>query len=515
MNIQRFLAPTAREAMAMARSAFGDDALILSNKQTEQGVEVMAASEESLAGLQQAAATRPPEAVPQAAAASSPMRATVAATAAAAAQPAARTPNLAETSVEEDANRLAMSTLSFQDFVRERMLRKQLGDAAVSAAALPTSTAPMAAPAQPASAARTAAPAVAAMPWTPPAAVRPAPVSGMPLSTARPAAASAAEPAPAAAMVPAQALAEVMAELRALRQMVETRFETVSWLGRSRQDPGLADLMLRLVRAGFSAPLVRAVLQPIAPGTDAAAAEAHVLATFTRLLAIDDQAMPLEDEGGILALVGATGVGKTTAIAKLATLCARTHGSASVGLITLDTQRAGAHEQLRVFGRSIDVVAHQAHDTAALQELLALLAHKRLVLIDTAGHASHDPRRQQQMAQLDLPGVKPLVVLNAGAQGDALDEVAQAFREDGARHALLTKVDEAVKLGPALDVLMRHGLQLRGLGCGQVVPDDWRLPRAAELLRETFNAPLRGAFEPRSSEDLDLLLSPAQCSTRR
>ncbi|MBO9642872.1 MAG: flagellar biosynthesis protein FlhF [Pseudacidovorax sp.] len=503
MNIQRFLAPTAREAMAMARAAFGDDALILSNKQTEQGVEVMAASEESLAGLQEAATARP-------AAASAPAAPV---TPAAAAFVPPRTPNLAETSVEEDANHLAMSTLSFQDFVRERMLRKQLGDAAMSAAALPASPAEMAAPLQTA-VTRAAAP-VAAMPWNPAAAQRPAPLTGMPLSAQRPAVAAVAEPAPAGAMVPAQALSEVMAELRALRQMVETRFEALSWLGRARQDPALADLMLRLVRAGFSAPLVRAVLQPIAAGTDAATAEAHVLATFTRLLAIDEQAVPLEDEGGILALVGPTGVGKTTAIAKLATLCARNHGAASVGLITLDTQRAGAHEQLRAFGRSIDVVAHQAHDTAALQELLALLAHKRLVLIDTAGHASHDPRRQQQMAQLDLPGVKPLVVLNAGAQGDALDEVAQAFREDGARHALLTKVDEAVKLGPALDVLMRHGLQLRGLGCGQVVPDDWRMPRTAELLRETFNAPLRGAFEPRCVDDLDLLLSPAQCSTRR
>lgn len=508
MNIQRFLAPTAREAMAMARAAFGDDALILSNKQTEQGVEVMAASEESLAGLQQAATNT--AATPTSAAVGVPAKASTAA----AAPSAARLPDLAESSVEEDANRLAMSTLSFQDFVRERMLRKQLGDAAVSAAASqPAGPAPIATPRQ-ATSARAAAP-VAAMPWNPAAAQRPAPFAGIPLPTERAAAPATAEPAPAGAMVPAQALSEVMAELRALRQMVETRFEALSWLGRARQDPALADLMLRLVRAGFSAPLVRAVLQPIAAGTDAAAAEAHVLATFTRLLAIDEQAVPLEDEGGILALVGATGVGKTTAIAKLATLCARNHGAASVGLITLDTQRAGAHEQLRAFGRSIDVVAHQAHDTAALQELLALLAHKRLVLIDTAGHASHDPRRQQQMAQLDLPGVKPLVVLNAGAQGDALDEVAQAFREDGARHALLTKVDEAVKLGPALDVLMRHGLQLRGLGCGQVVPDDWRMPRTAELLRETFNAPLRGAFEPRCVDDLDLLLSPAQCSTRR
>ncbi|MFP5473829.1 MAG: flagellar biosynthesis protein FlhF, partial [Gammaproteobacteria bacterium] len=171
MNIQRFLAPTAREAMAMARAAFGDDALILSNKQTEQGVEVMAASEESLAGLQEAATARP-AAAPAPAAPVTP---------AAAAFVPPRTPNLAETSVEEDANRLAMSTLSFQDFVRERMLRKQLGDAAAStAAALPAGPAAVAAPSQ-AAVARAAAP-VAAMPWNPAAAQRPAPLTGMPLS---------------------------------------------------------------------------------------------------------------------------------------------------------------------------------------------------------------------------------------------------------------------------------------------------------------------------------------------
>lgn len=514
MNIQRFLAPTAREAMNMARAAFGDGALILSNKQTEQGVEVMAASEESLAGLQKAAAapaapTAPPAAAP--APVASAARAAV-----------ARAADLNDSSVEDDANRLAMSTLSFQDFVRERMLRKQQESAAQAAPVAPAAAAAaVAARAAMAAMPPAAAPIATRKPVVP----TPTPAAPAPTPAVQPQAAAwttapaqpfapAAEPI-ASPAITAPANAEVMAELRALRQMVESRFEAVSWLGRARQDPALAELMLRLVRAGFSAPLVRAVLQPVLPGAAPAAAEAHVMNTFTRLLAIDDEAAPLEDEGGILALVGATGVGKTTAIAKLATLCARAHGAASVGLITLDTQRAGAHEQLRAFGRSIDVVAHQAHDTPALQELLNLLARKRLVLIDTAGHAPHDPRRQVQMGQLALPGVQPLVVLNAGAQGDALDEVAQAFRDDGARHALLTKIDEAVKLGPALDVLMRHGLRLRGLGCGQNVPEDWRPARAAELLRETFNAPLRGAFEPRCVEDLDLLLSPAQCSPRR
>ena len=203
----------------------------------------------------------------------------------------------------------------------------------------------------------------------------------------------------------------------------------------------------------------------------------------------------------MFALVGATGVGKTTTAAKLAGLCARAQGAASVGLITLDTYRVGAHEQLRAFGRTMGVVAHLAHDQAALQDLLGLLANKRLVLIDTTGLAPSDPRKQDMLKVLELPGVNRLLVLNAGGQGDAIDNVVSSFKGAGVQQALLTKLDEAAKLGPVLDAAIRHQLLLRGLTMGQKVPEDWATADAANLVRMSMRSPGKSAFDP-SADDL-------------
>ncbi|RYY48761.1 MAG: flagellar biosynthesis protein FlhF, partial [Comamonadaceae bacterium] len=266
----------------------------------------------------------------------------------------------------------------------------------------------------------------------------------------------------------------VMAELQAMRQLMEERFNTLSWLGQARQDPVHSNLMLKLVRAGYSPGFARTVLEPIAIGPDAAGAVREVMAGLERQLAIDPATPSLVAEGGVFALVGATGVGKTTTAAKLAAQCARLHGAASVGLVTLDTQRAGAHEQLRASARSLGVVAHLAHDRAALQELLLLFKGKKMVLIDTAGFAPRDPRRRDLLDLLEMPSVKRVMVLNAGAHGDTLDDMAACFKVGGTRSAILSKVDEAVKIAPALDTLVRHKLVLRGLCNGPRVPQDWK-----------------------------------------
>jgi flagellar biosynthesis protein FlhF len=219
-----------------------------------------------------------------------------------------------------------------------------------------------------------------------------------------------------------------------------------------------------------------------------------------RNLKTDATGKPLFDEGGTYALVGSTGVGKTTTAAKLAGLCAQNHGASSVGLITLDTYRVGAHEQLRSYGRMLGVVAHLAHDRAALQDLLGLLGNKKMVLIDTTGVAPHDPRRREMMDVLELPNVNRLLVLNAGSQGDTLDDVVTSFKTVGTQHAVLTKVDEAVKLGPALDATIRHQLMLRGVTTGQKVPEDWERADAAKLIRASMRAQGKSAFEPKTSD---------------
>ncbi len=493
MNIQRFHASTAREALALARAVFGDNALILANRQLESGeVEVTATSEEALGQLDAPRSAATPL---QPAAPATALRAKAPAPAAV---PAAPEQPAKETSIAADTEQLAMSTLSFQDYVRERMARRQ------QAATEPSAQAAVARPAL-AAGPSSAAPAV------------PVSAAGRDLALAarhrREEGDERIGNRPPAADVPVPThgpdLAGVMAELQAMKSLMEERFTTLSWMSQARQEPVRSNLLLKLIRAGFSPALSRTLLERVSQEMSPAEAVRDVMGTIQRMLRVDT-GPGLEQAGGVYALVGATGVGKTTTIAKLATLCAREHGAHSVGLITLDTYRAGAHEQLRTYGRSINVVAHLAHDRAALLELLGLFSRKKLVLVDTTGVAPRDPRRVDQLGMLDIPQLQRVLVLNAGAHGDTQDDIAGAF---GAHLAVISKVDEAVKLAPVLDAAIRHQLVVTGVSCGQRVPDDWRAPEAELLVREALRSNGRTAFEPRGASDMDFFLSPSQCAT--
>ena len=463
MNIQRFYAPTTREALAKARMAFGEDTLILSNRQTANGVEVMATTEDALAVLDQSAP------------AATPGRAKVAAAASTGAGAAPRAS--AQTPVAEDAEQLAMSTLSFQDYVRERMLQRRQEALHGKPAAAPA-----------------ARPAYEVIP----------PDSEAPIAVRKPMAAAVPQPAPRMPAPPATTPAAVspglVHELNAMKELIEERFSTLAWLGQAKQSPIRANLTLKLIRAGYSPGLARAILEKLPEDSNPNEAMHWMLDVLQRNLKTDAQSGALQDEGGVYALVGATGVGKTTTAAKLAALCARTHGAGSVGLITLDSYRIGAHEQLRAYGRMLGVVAHMAHDRAALQDLLALLANRKMILIDTTGVAPRDPRKREMLDMLDLPQVKRLLVLNAAGHGDTQDEAVSSFRSSGAQQAVLTKIDEAVKLGPVLDAALRHHLVLRGVTTGQRVPDDWERADAAQLVRLSMRSTGKSAHDPQMGD---------------
>lgn len=466
MNIQRFHAPTSREALAKARMAFGDGTLILSNRPTATGVEVLATGEETLSALDQ----------PQVAAAAAKPS-----SAASTAKPAKNAAPSTQAQVEQDADQLAMSTLSFQDYVRERMLRRRQDAIKI----IPQDEAP-------------------------------APASSRfseKLEALRMEGATQARPAPAAAAAlapqpqqPAAMPKGIVDELHAMKELIEERFNTLAWLGQARQNPIHSNLMLKLIRAGYSPALARAMLEKLPDSLGATESVRWVMDVLERNLKTDAGSRSLPEEGGIYALVGATGVGKTTTAAKLAGLCARQFGPASVGLITLDTYRIGAHEQLRTYGRMLGVVAHLAHDQAALQDLLGLLANKKMILIDTTGVAPRDPRKRELLEVLNLPGVNRLLVLNAGGQGEILDETVASFRATGVQQAVLSKIDEAVKLGPALDAAIRHQLLLRGVTTGQRVPEDWESADASKLVRMSMRAPGKSAYDPQAS-DLGFIFS--------
>ncbi len=463
MNIQRFHAPTAREALLLARQTFGDGTLILSNRPTANGVEVVATAEESLAAV-----------------ARTPGRASAAAAASDASAPG------------KDSEDMAMSTLSFQSYVRERMLRRrqeELGTAAPPPQR--AASAPAQSPRPLPSAALSVAPQTTSALERAPASQRPAPPS---------------------ASISSQSIVD---ELHNMKELIEERFTTLSWLGQARQDPIQSNLMLKLIRAGYSPSLARGVLERMPKSSDGAHAARWVMDVLERNLKTDAGQAQLQDEGGVFALVGATGVGKTTTAAKLAALCVRSHGPNSVGLITLDTYRVAAMDQLRGYGRMLGVVAHLAHDRAALQDLLSLLANKKMILIDTAGVAPHDPKKGEMVDDvLDLPHVKRLLVLNACGHGDTLDDVLTSFKHNSAQQVLLSKVDEAVKLGPALDAVIRHQVTLRGITNGQRVPEDWESADPGKLVRMSLQASAKSAFDPQP-DDLNFFFSPAPTQHHR
>jgi flagellar biosynthesis protein FlhF len=390
--------------------------------------------------------------------------------------------------VEEDANQLAMSTLSFQDYVRERMARRRQEVGVENKLIhIPRDEVPTPRPAEP-------------------------------RSMARPQQQAVAEPLPQAIKVspPARPLPEapttqalspsISRELNAMKDLIEDRFNTLNWLGQARQNPIQANLMLKLIRAGYSPTLSRTILERMPEAADPAQSLQWVLEVLERNLHTDASGTALHQEGGVFALVGATGVGKTTTAAKLAGLCARTHGPASVGLITLDSYRVGAQEQLRAYGKMLGIVAHLAHDRAALQDLLGLLANKKMVLVDTTGLAPRDPRKREMMDLLDLPKIKRLLVLNAGGHGDTLEDTVSHFKQPTAQQVIFSKIDEAVKLGPAIDVAIRHQLVLRGVTTGQRVPEDWEAANASKLVRASMRSVGNSVYDPKIS-DLGFIFS--------
>ncbi|OYU43859.1 MAG: flagellar biosynthesis protein FlhF [Burkholderiales bacterium PBB4] len=458
MNIQRFTAATSREALSKARMAFGDSTLILSNRPTENGVEVVATAEETLAALDQ----NEPQATSRK---GSPLS-----------QGGAPLGGHASTKVEDDADQLAMSTLSFQDYVRERMAKRRQETGTPSSPTRPTHP--------------------AALDTRGPGPIR---IKADPLPSKAKPSAPVQRSAPAAIAQPAMSQG-IVDELHAMKEMMEERFNTLAWLGQARQNPIQSNLMLRMIRAGYSPTLSRAILEKMPTEMDSTESMRWVLDVLERNLKTDQEGLSIPQEGGIFALIGATGVGKTTTTAKLAGLCADEYGPASVGLITLDTYRVGAHEQLRAYGKMLGVVAHLAHDRPALQDLLGLLSNKKMVLIDTAGVAPRDPRKRDMLDLVDLPGVRRILVLNAGSHGETLDESVAAFKTPTAQQVIFSKTDEAVKLGPAIDVAIRHQLTLRGVTNGQRVPEDWEAANAANLVRTSMRTTGSAVYEPKAGD---------------
>lgn len=272
----------------------------------------------------------------------------------------------------------------------------------------------------------------------------------------------------------------ILAELSRLRGLVQNQLAGFAWGATRRRDPARVAVMQTLFAAGFGSTLARTLAARLPRGLDTDAAQRWLRQVLIRNLPVQRREADFLARGGRFALVGSTGSGKTTTLAKLAARGVDAHGAAQVALVAADAYRIGAAAQLTVYADLLGVSLHVAEDLSKLTRLLPHLAAKKLVLIDTAGFAPSDPRTREAQA-LDALGVRRLAVISAGQQSAAIEQAMTRFG-GGAAACILTKLDEAPQPGAALDSLIRHRLPLAYISGGQRVPEDLHAPNAAYLI---------------------------------
>ncbi len=325
-------------------------------------------------------------------------------------------------------------------------------------------------------------------------------------------------PAAAAAAVPAFEgfTNELKDELRSMRGMLETQLATLAWSG--RQPEARARVLRALLAAGFSAGLSRYLAEHMPPTAmdDEAQGDAWLREILQRNLSLLDSDDRLLEQGGVFALVGPTGVGKTTTTAKLAARCVARHGASRVALVTTDGYRIGAFEQLRIYGKLLGVMVHSVRDAADLEIALEELRHKHIVLIDTAGASQRDKMVGEQIAMLAAGGgrVQRLLCLNTTSTVETLDEVVQAFRGDGLAGCVFTKLDEANGIGGALDVAIRHKLPLSFVADGQRVPEDLHLADRRQLVERALAPPREPRIFGLTNGELPLVAANSTAAMR-
>lgn len=283
------------------------------------------------------------------------------------------------------------------------------------------------------------------------------------------------------------AIVEMRREIHELRGLLENQLAHLAWGDLQRRAPHTTELLRRLSDLGLTPALCRSLAEQVGPAADEDHAWRRALGLLAHQLPVTDD--DILNTGGVVALVGSTGVGKTTTVAKLAARYALRHGQRSVALITTDCYRIGAHEQLFTFGRilGVPVQAISSHDE--LQTALASLADKRLVLIDTAGMSQRDLRLAEQLATLRDSGfpLHTYLVMTATTQASVLEEAVRAFGSASLAGCILTKLDEAASLGGALSVIAKHQLPLAYVGDGQRVPEDLHPARAHNLVNRAVS----------------------------
>jgi flagellar biosynthesis protein FlhF len=425
MKIKRFLAPDMRQAMRDVRAEQGADAVILSTRRLEEGIEIIAAVDYDESLMREAVRHNSPA------------------------------PEVAKPPMKDAVKEVAKE--------RAKVAAKE-----------------------PAKEVRAATP-----PSPPP---PPMPVPPSEVATLQP-------------IVEQSALetARMRSELGGLRQLLEQQLSSLAWNDMERRSPLRARVLRDMSRLGVDTDVARQLIDELPDDLNADQARYLPLGLLSRSLKISGRR--LADNGGVTALVGPTGVGKTTTIAKLAACAVMNHGPAKVALVSTDHYRIGAAAQLEHYGRLLGVRVYPAYDAAGLAQTLHLLRDHHTVLVDTAGVSGTDPRLQQQMDVLRDAGaqggtkLRACLVLAANAQASALDESVRAYLPLQLSACIATKLDEAPSLGGLLSVLIRHRLALDCTTDGQRVPEDISAADARVLVCRAAQTQKR--LGP-AGEDLDM-----------
>jgi flagellar biosynthesis protein FlhF len=311
------------------------------------------------------------------------------------------------------------------------------------------------------------APATAAVTTRAAAALRPAAAARPASNTARPSVT--AGPAPRA---DAAEYGAMQRELVGLRRLLENGLAGMTWNDKRLREPLRARVLEELTAMDI-APDVALTLAELTPQSTTLDNPSHIpLALLAKHLPIVNDTTCVA--GGIAAVVGPTGAGKTTTIAKLAARWCMQHGSQDLALVSTDSYRIGAREQLMTYARILGAPMHAANGAKELARVLERLKDKKLILIDTAGMGPRDVRLTEQLAALKYGAARArvLLALPAQAEGQALDEIVCAFVRVKPSACILTKVDEAASLGPVISTVLRHKLKIAYICNGQRVPED-------------------------------------------
>ncbi len=290
-------------------------------------------------------------------------------------------------------------------------------------------------------------------------------------------------PAPARPVTEKPVIDEVKIELQNLRDLMESQLSVLQWDRFSQKHPVRTVLLNLMSEMGLGVDVCETVMSHLGQlSDDPQKVWQHLLGIVARCIPVNRH--DLLAEGGRIALVGSTGVGKTTTIAKLAARFVQAHGKRSVAMISTDQFRIGAQEQLQHYARLLEVPLLMAGNSEELCDRLDMLSDKKLVLIDTAGMSQRDLRLSEQFHRLQVgsPEIKPYLVLSANTQLAALNQTIINFKKVKLAGAFVTKLDEAASLGGIITATIRHQLVLAYCGTGQKVPKDLEVAKSHRLI---------------------------------